>query len=171
MVPLDDEGAYGATAAHTVMVAPSPPPAFVPPAATPVPTPTPAPAAAQPEEAAVDQAISGVRLTPSYLTERRLAVRFALELAGEVEVSLTKTSSKRPRICPRPQGKAPSAGHRISGVYTPRAGRTVDAREGVNTLTVAATGRNGKRLAPGTYRVRITADDATEDAKLVVLAR
>ena len=165
VVPRDDEGAFGATASFGVSVG-APPPVIE--APKPVPTPVPvAPAADAPE---IDQAISGVRLTPSCLRERRLAVRFVLELAGEVEVSLTKTSSKRPRTCPRPRGTAPSAGHRIAGVYTPRAGHTADAREGANTLTVAATGRNGKRLAPGTYRLRIRADDATADTKLVVLA-
>jgi hypothetical protein len=46
----------------------------------------------------------------------------------------------------------------------------VNARAGVNKSTVAATGRKGKRLQPGTYLLKVTSGTTTTRTKFWVLA-
>ena len=43
-------------------------------------------------------------------------------------------------------------------------------RKGANTVTVAATGRSGKRLAPGTYLLTVESGGVSARTKLWVLA-
>ena len=94
--------------------------------------------------------------------KRTMSVRFRLSSAAPVKFSLERWTGKRGASkCPPATGKAKSGGRKIPGVYSPQTGRSVNARAGVNSVTVAATGRKGKRLHPGTYLLTVTSGTTT----------
>ena len=91
-----------------------------------------------------------------------MSVRFSLNAAADVRLSLERWTGKPgAKRCPAPTGKAKADGRKIPGVYSPRSGRAVAARAGVNSLTLAATGRRGTLLRPGTYLLTVRAGDAS----------
>ena len=104
--------------------------------------------------------------------KRTISVRFRLSSAAPVKFSLERWTGKRgaSKAPAGRSGKPKSGGRKIAGVYSPQAGRSVNARAGVNTVTVAATGRKGKRLRPGTYLLTVTSGDVTARTKIWVLA-
>ena len=61
--------------------------------------------------------------------------------------------------CPPATGVAKRGGHKVPGVYAPFSTRGATTKTGLNTVTVAARGKRGKRLTPGTYLLTITAGD------------
>ena len=73
--------------------------------------------------------------------------------------------------CPPAKGVAQKGGRKVPGVYSPFSGRAVTANKGLNTVTLAATGRKGKTLKPGTYLLTITAGDVSVRTKVWVLAQ
>ena len=171
----DDDGADAAPVTHALTVAAAP--------AAPTPTATPAPAPAPPVmPAAVRKlAIDGLKVTPRCIRaaglraitaqRRTVAVRFNLNAAADVRLSLERWTGKPgAKRCPAPTGKAKADGRKIPGVYSPHSGRAVAARAGVNTVTLAATSRRGTRLRPGTYLLTVRAGDATARVKVWVLA-
>ena len=98
-------------------------------------------------------------------------VRFRLSTAAPVKFGLERWTGKRGASkCPPASGKAKRGGKKIPGVYSPHTGRTVAARAGVNRVTLAATGRKGKRLTPGTYLLTVTSGTTTSRTKVWVLA-
>ncbi|HEX6027334.1 MAG TPA: hypothetical protein VFZ00_35365, partial [Solirubrobacter sp.] len=101
---------------------------------------------------------------------RTLTVRFRLSAPAPVSFSLQRWTGKRGASkCPPARGKPKRNGRRIPGVYSPQANRTVGARTGVNQVTIAATGRRGKRLRPGTYLLIVRAGAVTARTKVWVL--
>jgi hypothetical protein len=102
---------------------------------------------------------------------RTLSLRFRLSSAAPVKFSLERWTGKRGASkCPPATGKAKRGGRKIPGVYSPHTGRTVAARAGLNTITLAATGRTGKRLTSGTYLLTVTSGTSTSRTKVWVLA-
>ncbi len=65
---------------------------------------------------------------------------------------------------------AQKGGRTLPGVYSPFKNRPVEAKRGLNTVTLAATGRKGKTLKPGTYLLTVTSGDASARTKVWVLA-
>jgi hypothetical protein len=166
LVTTDSDGAKSAVAAHTVTVAAAP--------AAPAP-----PATVTPE--AVKQTITGVKLTPRCLRAdnlraqiakvQTLKVRFSLATAAPVKFTLQRLSGKGGASkCPPARGVKHPDGKRVPGVYRPFTNKSVNVAQGANTVTVAATGKKGKRLAPGTYLLTIESAGVTARTKLWVLA-
>jgi hypothetical protein len=125
--------------------------------------------------------IDQVRVTPRCIRapnlravtaqRRTLSLRFRLSTAAPVKFSLERWKGKRGASkCPPATGKATRGGRKIPGVYSPKAARSVDARAGVNTVTIAASRGGGKRLRPGTYLLKVTSGDVTARTKVWVLA-
>ncbi len=171
LVATDSDGAKSAVATHTLTVAALP--------AAPAPA-TPAPVT-QTTPAALAQAITGVAVTPRCLRAddlrarisktRTMKVRFSLATAAPVKFSLQRLSGKGGASkCPPVRGRPHPDGKRVPGVYRPFTDKSIDVRKGVNTVTVAATGRSGKRLAPGTYLLTVESGGVSARTKLWVLA-
>ena len=83
----------------------------------------------------------------------------------------------RPWLGLRYQGRGPNRmfdihpdGTRVPGVYRPFTNKSFNVGKGANTVTVAATGRRGKRLAPGTYLLTVESGGVSARTKLWVLA-
>ena len=101
---------------------------------------------------------------------RTVGVRFRLSSAASVRFSLVRWKDKRGAAsCPPVRGNAKADGKRIAGVYNAHSKRAVDARAGVNTVTLAATDGKGKRLRPGTYLLTIRSGDTSARVKVWVL--
>ena len=161
LVATDSDGAKSAVASHSLTVA-----AAVP-ATTPTPTVIPAP----------KQVLSHLAITPRCIRAntvravitKTVGIRFDLALAGQVTVKLERWAGKAgQRKCPPPQGYAP-AGQRPRGTYTPFTAKAIAGKPGRNTITLATTGKGGKRLRPGTYLLTISAGGSTARLKLWVL--
>ena len=171
VVATDNDGATSAPATHALAVA------AVPAAPAPTPAPTPAPVTPAAPKLVIDQVrvsnrcVRAPNLRAITAQKRTISVRFRLSSAAPVKFSLERWTGKRGASkCPPATGKPKSGGRKIAGVYSPQAGRSVNARAGVNTVTVAATGRKGKRLRPGTYLLTVTSGDVTARTKIWVLA-
>ena len=78
--------------------------------------------------------------------------------------SPARPSARRPRASPRRAAARSRACTRRSAT-APSA-----TKAGLNTVTLAATGRKGKRLKPGTYLLTITSGEVTARTKVWVLA-
>jgi hypothetical protein len=168
LVPTDSDGAKSAAATHTLTVAT----AVAAPTTT---TPTVAPAA-------VRQRITGVKVTPRCLRAddlrariakaRTMKVRFSLGTAAPVKFTLRRLSGKGGASkCPPARGVKHPDGKRVPGVYRPFTNKSVKVKKGANIVTVAATGRKGKRLAPGTYLLIVESNGVSARTKLWVLAK
>ena len=72
--------------------------------------------------------------------------------------------------CPPAAGKVKSNGRKIVGTYSPHTNRNVAARAGTNKVRIAATGRRGKRLRPGTYLLTVKSGNVSARTKVWVLA-
>jgi hypothetical protein len=169
LVTTDSDGAKSAVATHTVTVAAVPA----------APAPTPPPTVKPP--ALIKQAITGMKVTPRCLRAddlrakiakaQTMKVRFSLATAGPVKFTLQRLSGKGGATkCPPARGVKHPDGRRVPGVYRPFANKSVTVGKGANTVTVAATGRKGKRLAPGTYLLIVESGGVTARTKLWVLA-
>src|SRR5262249_23760069 len=143
LVATDSDGTKSAPATHQLAVAAAPA----------------APVVAAP---APKQAITGVKVTPRCLRAddlrariaktRTMKVRFSLATAAPVKSTLQRLSNKGGASkCPPARGVKHPDGKRVPGVYRPFTNKSVSIGKGANTVTVAATGKRGKRLAPGTY--------------------
>jgi len=84
---------------------------------------------------------------------------------------VASTTTRRTARCPPAKGVAQKGGRRVPGVYSPFSNRAVTADKGLNTVTLAATGRKGKTLKPGTYLLTITAGDVSVRTKMWVLGQ
>jgi hypothetical protein len=167
---LDRDGGRREYTATVTVKAPDPAPLPEPtvvPQAAPTVVPQPAP----------KQTLSGLAITPRCIRARSVraviartvAVRFSLALPGPVSVKLERWKDKAGQAkCPPPQGYAP-AGKRPRGTYSPFTAKTLAGKAGRNTVTLATTGKGGKRLRPGTYLLTISAGGATARAKVWVL--
>ena len=169
----DADGGDAAPVTHALSVAAAP--------ATPTPTPTPSPTPAPVTPAAAKLAIDGLQVTPRCIRaanlraltaqRRTVSVRFNLSAAADVRLSLERSKGKPgAKRCPAPTGNAKADGRKIAGVYSPRSNRALAARAGVNSVTLAATGRRGTLLRPGTYLLTIRAGEASARVKVWVLA-
>jgi hypothetical protein len=167
LVATDSDGAKG-EATHTLTVAAAP--------AAPAPPATTTPTATTPK-----QTITGVKVTPRCLRAddlrariakaRTMKVRFTLGTAAPVKFALERLSGKRGASkCPPPRGRKHPDGKRVPGVYRPFTDKSITVKKGANTVTVAATGKRGKRLAPGTYLLTVTSNGVSARTKLWVLA-
>ncbi|HEY6888236.1 MAG TPA: hypothetical protein VI300_10665, partial [Solirubrobacter sp.] len=170
LVATDSDGAASAVARHSLTVAAVP--------AAPAPSPTPGPTVVP---QTTKQAITGVRVTPRCLRAddlrakitkvQTMKVRFSLAAAAPVKFTLQRLSGKGGASkCPPARGRAHPDGKRVPGVYTPFTNKSVNVRQGANTVTVAATDRAGKRLKPGTYLLIVQSGGVTARTKLWVLA-
>ena len=168
LVATDSDGAKSAVARHTLTVA------AVPAAPAPTPSPTVTPKAAK-------QTITGVKITPRCLRAddlrariartQTMKVRFSLATAAPVKFTLQRLSGKGGASkCPPARGVKHPDGKRVPGVYRPFTNKSVNVGKGANTVTVAATGRRGKRLAPGTYLLTVESGGVSARTKLWVLA-
>ncbi|WP_028065960.1 beta strand repeat-containing protein [Solirubrobacter soli] len=166
LVATDSDGAKSAVATHTVSVAAAP--------AAPAP-----PTTVTPESA--KQAITGVKITPRCLRaddlrakiakQQTMKVRFSLATAAPVKFTLQRLSGKGGASkCPPARGVKHPDGKRVPGVYRPFTNKSVNVGKGANTVTVAATGKKGRRLAPGTYLLIIESGGVSARTKLWVLA-
>jgi hypothetical protein len=167
LVATDSDGAKSAVATHTLTVA-----------ATPA---APGPADAPTTPASIKQTITSVKVTPRCLRAddlrariakaRTMKVRFSLGTAAPVKFTLQRLSGKRGASkCPPARGVTKRDGRRVPGVYRPFTNKSVNVNRGANTVTVAATGRKGKRLAPGTYLLIVESGGVSARTKLWVLA-
>jgi hypothetical protein len=163
LVATDSDGAKSSVATHTLTVA----------------TALAAPGPAAP--AAVKQTITRVRVTPRCLRaddlrariakKRTMKVRFTLGAAAPVKFTLQRLSGKRGASkCPPARGVKQRNGKRVPGVYRPFTNKSINVSQGANTATVAATGRKGKRLAPGTYLLIVDSAGVSARTKHWVLA-
>jgi hypothetical protein len=127
------------------------------------------------------QTITGTKITPRCLRADNLRarisktqtmkVRFTLGTAAPVKFSLRRLTGKGGASkCPPTRGRPHPDGKRVPGVYRPFTDKSVTAAKGANTVTVAATGRRGKRLTPGTYLLTVSSGGTTSRTKLWVLA-
>jgi hypothetical protein len=168
LVATDSDGAKSAAATHTLTVAAAPA-APAPPTTTPV----------TPVE--VKQKITGVKVTPRCLRAddlrariaavKTMKVRFSLATGAPVKFTLRRLTGKGGASkCPPARGVKHPDGKRVPGVYRPFTNKSVAVKKGANTVTVAATGRKGKRLAPGTYLLVIDSGGVRARTKLWVLA-
>ncbi|MDA0161791.1 PKD domain-containing protein [Solirubrobacter ginsenosidimutans] len=175
LLATDSDGAKSPVARHDLTVA------ELPAAPAPTVTPAPAPESTPTTPASLQQAITGVRITPRCLRAddlrariaktQTMKVRFSLAIAGPVKFRLQRLSGKGGASkCPPAHGRPHPDGKRVPGVYSPFTNKSVTVRKGANTMTVAATGRSGKRLKPGTYLLTITSGQVTARTKLWVLA-
>ena len=190
LVVRDADGAEAATARHTLSVASLPAPRPKPdptPAPNPVPTPEPGAPVQPPATGGVagltitkPVRITGLAVTPRCIragglratvaSARTIDVRFKLDASAPVRVKLERWKDKRGAAgCPPARGYAKADGKRIAGVYSAHSKRAVEARAGVNTLTLAATDGKGKRLRPGTYLLTVRSGSASARVKLWVL--
>ena len=88
-----------------------------------------------------------------------MKVRFSLGTAAPVKFTLQRLSGKGGASkCPPARGVKHPDGKRVPGVYRPFTNKSVNVSKGANTVTVAATGRKGKRLAPGTYLLTVESE-------------
>ena len=181
-VRVSDSGGAEGTATHALVVASLPAPT------TPTPTATPDP---DDDDGAVRRRARrrGVqrahlpRAGHAALHPRRglkavssaaktIKVQFRLNTAADVKFSLDRAKGKTGFTnCPPAKGVAQKGGRKVPGVYSPFSGRAVTANKGLNTVTLAATGRKGKTLKPGTYLLTITAGDVSVRTKVWVLAQ
>ena len=126
--------------------------------------------------------ISRVQVTPRCIraaglkavsaAAKTIKVQFRLNTAADVKFSLDRAKGKTGFTnCPPAKGVAQKGGRKVPGVYSPFSGRAVTANKGLNTVTLAATGRKGKTLKPGTYLLTITAGDVSVRTKVWVLAQ
>ena len=100
-----------------------------------------------------------------------MKVRFSLATAAPVKFTLQRLSGKGGASkCPPARGVKHPDGKRVPGVYRPFTNKSVNVGKGANTVTVAATGRQGKRLAPGTYLLTVESGGVSARTKLWVLA-
>ena len=103
---------------------------------------------------------------------RTMKVRFSLGTAAPVKFTLRRLSGKGGASkCPPARGVKHPDGKRVPGVYRPFTNKSVKVKKGANTVTVAATGRKGKRLAPGTYLLIVESNGVSARTKLWVLAK
>ncbi|MDA0167984.1 PKD domain-containing protein [Solirubrobacter taibaiensis] len=176
----DKDGAEG-TATHALVVASLPAPT------TPTPTATPAPTTTPPSGGVLGAVESNVRISRVQVTPRciraeglkavssaakTIKVQFRLNTAADVKFSLKRAKDKTGFThCPPAKGVAQKGGRKVPGVYSPFSGRAVTANKGLNTVTLAATGRKGKTLKPGTYLLTISAGDVSVRTKVWVLAQ
>ena len=176
----DSDGAEG-TATHALVVASLPAPT------TPTPTATPTPTTTVPSGGVLGAVESNVRISRVQVTPRciraaglkavsaaakTIKVQFRLNTAADVKFSLDRAKGKTGFTnCPPAKGVAQKGGRKLPGVYSPFSGRAVTANKGLTTVTLAATGRKGKTLKPGTYLLTITAGDVSVRTKMWVLAR
>ena len=163
LVATDSDGAKSAVATHTLTIATTP--------AAPGPT----------TAAATKQTITGVKVTPRCLRaddlrariakSQTMKVRLSLGIAAPVKFTLQRLSGKGGASkCPPARGVKHRNGKRVPGVYRPFTNKSVNVNKGANTVTVAATGRKGKRLAPGTYLLIVESSGISARTKLWVLA-
>jgi hypothetical protein len=128
-------------------------------------------------------------------TTRSVSIRYRLDLAAKVRVSLQRSKgSHAVRTCPPVHGSKQADGHRKPGTYAPVSNKQVTSSPSGGSLVIA-TGRahgavgtaarvspaaliaKGKRLSPGTYLLTLTtlgADgrpQATARVKFWVLKR
>jgi hypothetical protein len=126
--------------------------------------------------------ISRVQVTPRCIraeglkavsaAAKTIKVQFRLNTAADVKFSFDRAKGKTGFAnCPPAKGVAQKGGRKVPGVYSPFSGRAVTANKGLNTVTLAATGRKGKTLKPGTYLLTITAGDVSVRTKVWVLAQ
>ena len=100
-----------------------------------------------------------------------MKVRFSLGIAAPVKFTLQRLSGKGGASkCPPARGVKHPDGKRVPGVYRPFTNKSVNVNKGANTVTVAATGRKGKRLRPGTYLLIVESGGVSARTKLWVLA-
>jgi hypothetical protein len=170
LVASDDDGASSAPVTARLVVAPAPPPeAPAAPAETP-----------RAGTGASGQRIARVSVTPRCLRApglrariaqgRTMRVRFRLAQPGRVRFRLQRLTGKRGVAkCPPARGVPQPNGKRAPGIYRPHTSRALNLRAGMHTVTVAATGRRGRRLTPGTYLLRIESGGASARTKLWVL--
>ncbi len=134
-----------ATHTLTVAAAPAAPPQTTPPAVTP---------------AAPKQTITGVKITPRCLRAddlrakiakaQTMKVRFSLGTAAPVKFTLQRLSGKGGASkCPPTRGVKHPDGKRVPGVYRPFTNKSVNVAKGANTVTVAATDRQGQAPRAG----------------------
>ncbi len=81
---------------------------------------------------------------------------------------LRRTNKRVLATCPVPRVDPKPPPH-VPGVFGPRARRDIAAAAGLNRVTIAATGRRGKRLRPGTYRLTVSADGVAVTRRFWVL--
>lgn len=167
-VTVRDKDGAEVTATHAVTVAAAPA--------------APAPATGVLGAEATNLKISGVRVTPRCIratglravtsAAKTIKVQFRVSTAANVTFSLERWADKRGASkCPPSTGVAKKGGQKVPGVYSPFSDRAVKAKTGLNTVTLAATGRKGKALKPGTYLLTITAGEVTARTKVWVLAK
>lgn len=188
LVVHDAHGGESVPARHTLSVAALPAPKPNDPVPTPEPESTPAPTAPAAPQGGVlgvtakpDARISGLQVTPRCIrapglravaaAKRTVTVRFRLNADAPVRFDLKRWKGKSGAAsCPPVRGRKQADGRRIPGVYSAHSERALQARAGVNTVTLAATGSDGKRLKPGTYLLTVTSGDAKVRTKVWVLA-
>lgn len=164
-------------AARPTVSAPDPAPA---PAATATPAATPAPVGGVLGAEATNVKLSGVRVTPRCIraaglkavasAARTIKVQFRSSAATDVRFGLTRLDGKGGASkCPPATGVAQKGGRKVPGVYSPFSRRAVQAKTGLNTVTLAATTAKGKALEPGTYLLTITSGTVTARTKIWVL--
>ena len=157
-VAADDDGGKSAPARHALTVTAAPVVIASPPASTPL---------RIRKLAVAPRCIRAADLRAQ--AARTVAVSFEMSAAATVRISMLRRTNKRVRsACPVPRIN-PKPGPHVQGIFGPHAHRDVVARAGVNRVTLAATGRRGRLLRPGTYRVPVTAAGATATRRLWVL--
>jgi hypothetical protein len=157
-VVRDDDGGESAQARHALTVTAPPVEAAAPPASVPL-------------------RIGKLTIAPRCIRSGRLraqaartvSVSFEMSAAATVRVRMLRRTNKRvlgacpvPRIDPRP-------GPHVQGIFGPHTERDVPAQAGVNRVRLAATGRRGRVLRPGTYRLTVSAGAVTATRKFWVL--
>lgn len=176
-VTLRDKDGAQTTATHAITVA-----APLAPPAAPAPTPAPAAGGGVLGAEATSLELSAVRVTPRCIraaglravatAAKTIKVQFRTSADADVMFRLTRQDGKRGASkCPPATGVAQRGGRKVPGVYSPFSRRAVQAKRGLNTVTLAATTGTGKALAPGTYLLTITAGDVTARTKVWVLAQ
>jgi hypothetical protein len=162
-VASDDDGASSAPADHAIRV--TAPPA------------QPDPPAGPPAAPAAPLRIGRPALTPRCIragnlrarAARTLSLQFSLSAPATVRIAVQRRTNKVVRrVCPVPRRGRP--GPHEPGVFVPFAQRDIAGSAGANRATIAATGRRGTRLRPGTYRLTLSAGGATTSRKFWVLA-
>jgi hypothetical protein len=112
------------------------------------------------EEVVAPPVVSTLRATPE--RRGRLRIAFQLDRAGDVTLALQRVGGrgKASRACAKPARRGAKAPRRAC-VAAPTGTVTVAGRSGANATTLKRW--NGRRLAPGTYR--LTATPTAEGAR------
>ena len=159
-VARDDDGGESAQARHALTVTAAPvEPAAAPPASVPL---------RIRKLSIAPRCIRAANLRAAQAS-RTVAVAFEMSAPATVRISMLRRTNKRVLgACPVPRID-PAPGPHVQGIFGPHADREVAVRAGMNRLTLATTGRRGRLLRPGTYRLTVTADGVTATRKFWVL--